>query len=186
MVNMSFPIFPNCKITFSCSAAETLWDGSTAATSWKFLTEATVTRPLKFRHQHCSCSCHLGALFFSTMGSAEPWLGVGSLGRFTLFKSVLGPFPFSTGEGEKGLSMIWGKDVGVGAVPPSWIAETGMEFMVQCILLGPLARRTFNSYAMVPTRWLNAETLGDTCLEWNLLLDWLSCWIAAPSGGWLS
>lgn len=55
------------------------WDGGTpppvtasvaaaaaAATSWKFLTEATVTLPRKLRHQHCNCSCHLGALFRRT------------------------------------------------------------------------------------------------------------------------
>uniref|UniRef100_A0A2P2JYW1 Tubby-like F-box protein n=1 Tax=Rhizophora mucronata TaxID=61149 RepID=A0A2P2JYW1_RHIMU len=72
MVNMSLPILPNCKRTFSCCSAVTFWEGSTAATSWKFLTEATVTRPLKFRHQHCSCSCHLGALFFNIRGSLFP------------------------------------------------------------------------------------------------------------------
>lgn len=42
-----------------------------------------------------------------------------------------------------------GKDLGVGAVPPSWIEEMGMEFIVQFILLGPRVRRTLSSYEIV-------------------------------------
>lgn len=48
------------------------------------------------------------------------------------------------------LSMVLkGKDFGVGAVPPSWIEEMGMECIVQFILLGPRVRRTFSSYEIV-------------------------------------
>ena len=132
---MSFPIFPNCKITLSCSAAEILCDGSTAATSWKFLTEATVTRPLKFKHQHCSCSCHLGALFLRTSGSEK-------IGELT---SVFESFPFRPGGGENCSSKECPNDVCVGAVPPSCIEDRGMECMMQFILLGPLVRRTLSS-----------------------------------------
>jgi hypothetical protein len=69
------------------------------ATSWKFFTEATVTRPWKFRHQHCRCSCHRGALFlrdkvlevlcgFSLDGSdAVPW----PTGHWILHCILLGP-----------------------------------------------------------------------------------------------
>ena len=139
---MSFPIFPNCKITFSCSEAGTLWDVSTAATSWKFLTEATVTRPLKFRHQHCSCSCHLGALFLRISGSPETGEDTVRLGELN---SVIGSFPFNTGRKDNFSSRVCGNDVGVGAVPPSSIEETGIDCITQCILLGPLVRRTLSS-----------------------------------------
>ena len=36
-------------------------------TSWKFLTLASLTRPLKLRHQHRSCSFQWGALFTMVM-----------------------------------------------------------------------------------------------------------------------
>lgn len=84
IVNMSFPTFPNCNMILS---GPSVWPdgcgwvrgwgcgwgwgwgcGWFAAMSWKFLTDATVTRPLKFKHQHWSCSCHLGGLFLSTSG----------------------------------------------------------------------------------------------------------------------
>lgn len=122
MVKMSFPIFPNCRITLSCCSAETLWDGSTAATSWKFLTEATVTRPLKLRHQHCSCSCHLGDLFFKTSGSAPGLDARGDCKKGVEgveLKSAARSLFFKLGEGENCSSQTCGKIVGVGAVPPS-------------------------------------------------------------------
>lgn len=42
-------------------------------------------------------------------------------------------------------SMTGGSVVGVGAVPPSWMEEIGMECKMQCILLGPLVLRTLSS-----------------------------------------
>lgn len=48
---------PNCRTTAS---------GSLAVTSWKFLTLASVTRPLKLRQYAFSAVFHLGSLFFST------------------------------------------------------------------------------------------------------------------------
>lgn len=42
-----------------------------------------------------------------------------------------------------------GKDFGVGAVPPSWIEEIGIECIVQFIRLGPRVRRTLSSYEIV-------------------------------------
>lgn len=117
MVKISFPILPNCRITFSCSAAGMFSDGSTEATSWKFFTDATVTRPLKFRHQHCNCSCHLGALFLRTSESLE---GSTELERFGELKLMLGSFPFDASVEEEDLSSEHGaNDIGVGALPPS-------------------------------------------------------------------
>lgn len=119
MVKISFPIFPNCKITFSCSAADMLRDESTLATSWKFLTEATVTRPLKFRHQHCNCSCHLGALFFRTSGSPESGGVNDELESFRELKFKAKSFPSEIRREDDLSSEHCGNDVGVGAVPPS-------------------------------------------------------------------
>lgn len=64
IVKVSSPTFPNCSNTVSSSPFPPGWLWSIVATSWKFLTEATVTLPWKFKHQHSKCSCHLGALFF--------------------------------------------------------------------------------------------------------------------------
>lgn len=101
----------------------------TAATSWKFLTEATVTRPLKFRHQHCNCSCHRGDLFCSTSGSpgcdgdgdgdgdADDG-GIGKHGRVRELKPVGPSFALETGE-EDLSSDGTENDNGVGAMPPS-------------------------------------------------------------------
>ena len=41
--------------------------GSSALISWKFLTEASLTRPLKFRHQHRKVSFQCGGLFLNSM-----------------------------------------------------------------------------------------------------------------------
>lgn len=38
-----------------------------------------------------------------------------------------------------------GKDFGVGAEPPSWIEEIGIECITQFILLGPRVRKTLSS-----------------------------------------
>ena len=70
MVKVSSPTFPNWSRTRSSSPFPPGWLWSTVATSWKFFTDATVTRPWKFRHQHCKFSCHLGALFFKTVPEA--------------------------------------------------------------------------------------------------------------------
>jgi len=74
---MSLATFPNCSITLSCSdggggagcdGVGAPAEGCVTATSWKFLTDATVTLPLKLRHQHCNWSCHRGALLRRTNG----------------------------------------------------------------------------------------------------------------------
>lgn len=148
MVNMSLPIFPNCKITLSCSASDTLCEGSTAATSWKFFTEATVTRPLKLRHQHCNCSCHLGDLFLRIVDSSEEGTFVEEGNLEELHSLAVCAFLFETNE-EDVLATEFGSDIGVGAVPPSWTEEIGIVCISQFILLGPLVRRTLSSYEMV-------------------------------------
>lgn len=56
---------------FSCSGPASPFSGE--ATNWKFFTEAIVTRPWKFKHQHWSCSCHRGALFLSTRTPSFSW-----------------------------------------------------------------------------------------------------------------
>jgi hypothetical protein len=152
MVNISLPIFPNWRITFSCSAAGMFREGSTEATSWKFFTDATVTRPRKLRHQHCSCSCQRGALFFSTRG--VPFTQAGpdrSALRLVEENSTATSFPLALGKVDTGSSSDWMAPVGVGAFPPSWMHSAGIECMVHCILLGPLLRRTVSSYVTVAT-----------------------------------
>ena len=152
MVKISFPIFPNWRITFSCSAAGMLRDGSTEATSWKFLTDATVTRPRKLRHQHCSCSCQRGDLFFRTRGSSPVQAGPDrSALRLVDENSTTGSFPLVLGSVDTGSSSEWMVPVGVGAFPPSWMHWAGIECMVHCILLGPRLRRTVSSYVTVAT-----------------------------------
>mmetsp|Transcript_212 Transcript_212/g.1001 ORF Transcript_212/g.1001 Transcript_212/m.1001 type:complete len:216 (+) Transcript_212:766-1413(+) len=67
MVNISLPTFPNCNMTRSSSSA--------SSTSWKFFTDACVTRPLKLRQYACICSFHRGDLFTSThMSPRRPCL----------------------------------------------------------------------------------------------------------------
>lgn len=70
MVKVSSPTFPNWRRTVSSSPFPPGWLWSSVATSWKFFTDATVTRPWKFKHQHCKWSCHLGALFLKIV---YPW-----------------------------------------------------------------------------------------------------------------
>lgn len=118
-------------MTFSCSGPGCPF--SAEATSWKFFTEATVTRPWKFKHQHWSCSCHLGALFFKTraprLWSVE--------GRERKFSSRL-DFDRKKGSDGKESTLLRGESVCVGATPPGSMAEAGMASIVQFILLGPL------------------------------------------------
>lgn len=118
-------------MTFSCSGPACPF--SAEATSWKFFTEATVTRPWKFKHQHWSCSCHLGALFFKTR-APRLWSVEGSERNFS---SRL-DFDGKNGTDGKESTLLRGKSVCVGATPPGSMAEAGMASMVQFNLLGPL------------------------------------------------
>lgn len=157
MVNMSFPTFPNCRIILSCSDGAG-WDGvgapaagCVAAISWKFLTEATVTRPRKFRHQHCNCSCHLGALFRRTNGLSLPSSSSPRVPTMSENRELLNSIEWSMIDFEKemlpnessrdrGISSGW-----PGTIPPASRAEAGIECMVQCIRRGPRVPSTFNS-----------------------------------------
>lgn len=69
-MKISSPTLPNWRRTVSSSPFPPGWLWSTVATSWKFFTDATVTRPWKFKHQHCKCSCHLGDLFLKIVHPA--------------------------------------------------------------------------------------------------------------------
>ena len=60
MVNLSFPTRPNCRIM------SFWWSVLFGNTSWKFLTEAMVTRPLKLSTYAPMCSFHFGDLFCKT------------------------------------------------------------------------------------------------------------------------
>mmetsp|Transcript_17663 Transcript_17663/g.44827 ORF Transcript_17663/g.44827 Transcript_17663/m.44827 type:complete len:241 (-) Transcript_17663:777-1499(-) len=56
-MKVSLDTLPNCMATPS----------SPTCINWKFFTLASLTRPPKFRHQHCSSSCQWGGTFFSTI-----------------------------------------------------------------------------------------------------------------------
>ena len=73
--------------------------------------------------------------------------------RLVELHSTSGFFPFEidNGDDEHCSSRQFVNSVGVGATPPSWIEEMGIECMVHCILLGPLVRRTLSSYDIVAT-----------------------------------
>ena len=157
MVNISLPTLPNCRIILSCSGGAG-WDGvgapaagSVAAISWKFLTDATVTRPRKFKHQHCNCSCHLGGLFFRTKGlslpSSSSYWGPPISENRALLKSTEWSRDFekemlrNESSRERGRSSGW-----PGTLPPASSAEAGIECIMQCILRGPRVPNTFSSY----------------------------------------
>nr|GLL45569.1 unknown [Ipomoea trifida] len=128
--------------------------GGAAAISWKFLTDATVTRPRKFRHQHCNCSCQRGALFFRTKGGAFP-PSSSSLDdddtptseNLALLNSVEWSRAFEKemlrNESSRGLGSSSGWP---GTVPSASRAEAGIQCMMQCILRGPRVPSTFSSY----------------------------------------
>lgn len=122
-----------------------------AATSWKFLTEATVTLPRKLRHQHCNCSCHLGALFRRTKGPSFDSSPSSSGPKMSENRELLNSAELSIAFDNKMLrnesSRERGSNSGApGTEPPGARAETGMECMMQFIFRGPLVPSTFKSY----------------------------------------
>lgn len=124
MVNVSFPIFPNCRIMLSFVVAGSSTEGSTAAISWKFLIEGTVTRSLKSRHGACTRWFHTGVLFLRSSLSSTP------SGDTKEFEGFL--FHIELITVEKGFLFVHSeKSVGVGAVPPSRIEEAGIECNTQ-------------------------------------------------------
>lgn len=164
MVNISFATLPNCNITLSCSDGAAGSDsigapaaGCIADINWKFFTEAIVTRPRKLRHQHCSCSCHLGALFRSTNGLSFIWSPSSPSRVPTVIsekRELLKSIEWSIMEDlekdmlRKESSSECGKRFSgwLGTLPPGSSADVGIEYMTQCIRRGPRVPRTFNSY----------------------------------------
>lgn len=147
MVNKSSPTFPNWRITFSFSCPA---PSPREATSWKFFTEATVTRPLKLRHQHWSCSCHLGALFFKVRTSS---FGLGKGPDEKLSTRV--DFDLKKWREGKESTFTGTNSVCVGAKPPGSIEEAGIASMIHSILLGPLTpkKKTIYFNWQVKDRW---------------------------------
>uniref|UniRef100_A0A3Q7I733 Uncharacterized protein n=1 Tax=Solanum lycopersicum TaxID=4081 RepID=A0A3Q7I733_SOLLC len=83
--------------------------------------EATVTRPLKLRHQHWSCSCHLGALFFKVRTSS---FGLGKGPDEKLSTRV--DFDLKKWREGKESTFTGTNSVCVGAKPPGSIEEAGI------------------------------------------------------------
>lgn len=124
-----------------------------AAINWKFLTDATVTLPRKFRHQHCSCSCQRGALFFRTKGlvlqSSPSLVDTPISENRALLNSVVRSKDFEKDMLRKESSRDLGQSSGwPGTTPSASSAEAGIECMTQCILRGPRVPSTFSSYAI--------------------------------------
>jgi len=126
---MSFPTFPNWSMILSdvCPASQSL-----TATSWKFLTEATVTRPWKFKHQQRNCSCHRGALLLSTNGGS-PRLLPESLHDALLLRNGF-EWDLKTGDDRLEKELM---DVEA-TTPRDSTMLIGIVSMMQRILLGPL------------------------------------------------
>lgn len=128
--------------------------GWVAAINWKFFTEATVTRPRKFRHQHCNCSCHLGALFLRTNGldllsPQSSFVILAMSANRELLNSVEWSRDFENEMLRNESSRDLGRSSGCpGTTPPGSMEEAGIECIRQCILRGPLVPSTFNSYAI--------------------------------------
>ena len=155
---MSFPTFPNWRMILSCSGGPGCdgvgapAPGCIAAINWKFLTDATVTRPRKFRHQHCSCSCHLGGLFFSTKGLIFPSSSPSNAARpISENLALLNSMEWSKAFENDALRNESSREFGgrssgrPGTTPPASREDTGIECIIQCILRGPRVPKTFSS-----------------------------------------
>lgn len=145
----------SCSVGAGCAGVGAPAVGCVAAISWKFFTEAMVTRPRKLRHQHCSCSCHRGALFRRTSGfilaSSSPSapLAPAISENRALLKSMerskiddLENDMLRKESSREGGSSCSGWP---GTIPPTSSDEVGIEYMTQCILRGPRVPRTFSS-----------------------------------------
>jgi hypothetical protein len=108
-----------------------------------------VTRPRKFRHQHCNCSCHRGALFFNTRGTS---FVKGPLANSQSMVLQSATAALDLGEErmlEYGIEISSRvpaeNSVGVGAEPPTSMQEAGIVWRVHCMRRGPLVPKTLSS-----------------------------------------
>ncbi len=108
-----------------------------------------MTRPRKFRHQHCNCSCHRGALFFNTRGTS---FVKGPLANSQSMVLQSATAALDLGEErmlEYGIEISSRvpaeNSVGVGAEPPTSMQEAGIVWRVHCMRRGPLVPKTLSS-----------------------------------------